>query len=174
MLSGSFQPSIGGQPTGSIFMTSRKQCRSRGGRLILTRKAERRVLEHRMSSGEWQMILAREEFWTLEVISWIIPGPRQDGPVGRGRSSLVEHDLSLAWQILALLVKKFYFSRTIVKAYSFQPFSFMDLLVEILPFLIYFFFNLHDPYSFSSAWIWAVRGLWDLEVLSGGSKDIES
>ena len=43
-----------------------------------------------------------------------------------------------------------------------------------LPSFFFFFFNFHDPYSFSPTWIWTQRGHWDWEVLAGEGKGVES
>lgn len=110
--------------------------------------------------------------WTLEVVtSRIIPGPRWDGPVGRGLSLRAKHDISPTQHLLALLVRSFCLLEAQRKLIPFHPVSSGPTGGDIaLPSL---FFNFHDPYSFSPTWISALRGHWDLEVLVGG-KEIES
>ena len=85
-------PSLVGEvATCAIFDEEKMMWEHQGGKLILTRKGRKTDLG------------AQDEFWRvadncrkrrdlkLEVMAWIIPCSRQDGPVGRGLSSRVEH-----------------------------------------------------------------------------------
>lgn len=63
----------------------------RGGKLILTRKGRKTELGAQAES--WRVVdnCRKRRDWNLEVMAWIIPCSRQDGPVGRGLSSRAEH-----------------------------------------------------------------------------------
>lgn len=73
--SGSSQPSDGGQPTGSIFLTSREEWRSRRGRLILTRKDRKRFWSTWwvLGSGRWLWKENRLDPWGSNIMDYPRP-----------------------------------------------------------------------------------------------------